>query len=79
MNNINCDLMLLSVLFILSSSFCYRVSPIYSQELIEQAKLSPEFGREYELQYLGLVGNVFSQASIENCQKIAYDIGGYSS
>jgi hypothetical protein len=44
--------------------------PIYSEEQIQKARLSPEFGREYELQYLGLVGNVFSQASIENCQKI---------
>lgn len=32
-------------------------------------------GREYELQYLGLVGNVFSQVSIENCQKVVYDLG----
>ena len=47
--------------------------PIYSQEQIQKARLSPEFGREYELQYLGLVGNVFSQASIENCQKIEYN------
>jgi hypothetical protein len=47
--------------------------PIYSQEQIQKARLSPEFGREYELQYLGLVGNVFSQASIENCQKIGYN------
>ena len=49
--------------------------PIYSQaqEQIQNARLSPEFGREYELQYLGLVGNVFSQASIENCQKIEYN------
>jgi hypothetical protein len=46
---------------------------IYSEELIRKARLSPEFGREYELQYLGLVGNVFSQASIENCQKIEYN------
>ena len=38
-----------------------------------KARLSPEFGREYELQYLGLVGNVFSQSSIENCQKIEYN------
>jgi hypothetical protein len=49
--------------------------PIYSEELIQKARLSPEFGREYELQYLGLVGNVFSQVSIENCQKISYDPG----
>jgi hypothetical protein len=47
--------------------------PIYSEEQIQKARLSPEFGREYELQYLGLVGNVFSQASIENCQKIEYN------
>jgi hypothetical protein len=47
--------------------------PIYSDELIAKARLSPEFGREYELQYLGLVGNVFSQTSIENCQKIQYN------
>jgi hypothetical protein len=47
--------------------------PIYSEELIAKARLSPEFGREFELQYLGLVGNVFSQSSIENCQKILYN------
>jgi late competence protein required for DNA uptake (superfamily II DNA/RNA helicase) len=49
--------------------------PIYSKELIKKARLSPEFVREYELRYLGLVGNVFSQVSIENCQKIMYDPG----
>jgi hypothetical protein len=47
--------------------------PIYSEEQIANARLSPEFGREFELQYLGLVGNVFSQLSIENCQKIEYN------
>ena len=47
--------------------------PIYSEEQIQKARLSPEFGREYELLYLGLVGNVFSQSSIENCQKIQYN------
>jgi hypothetical protein len=47
--------------------------PIYSEEQIANARLSPEFGREFELQYLGLVGNVFSQLSIENCQKIQYN------
>jgi hypothetical protein len=49
--------------------------PIYSQEQIQKARLSPEFGREYELQYLGLVGNVFSQSSIENATKTEYDPG----
>jgi hypothetical protein len=47
--------------------------PIYSQEQIDEAKRSPEFGREFELQYLGLVGNVFSQLSIEKATKIEYN------
>jgi hypothetical protein len=48
---------------------------IYSEEQIAKARLSPEFGREFELQYLGLVGNVFSQASIDSCQKVTYNPG----
>jgi hypothetical protein len=44
-------------------------SPIYSIEQIEKAKLSPQFPTEYEGKYLGLVGNVLSQTSIENCQR----------
>jgi hypothetical protein len=47
--------------------------PIYSQNQIDKARLSSEFPREYELQYLGLVGNLFSQQSIESCQKIEYN------
>jgi hypothetical protein len=47
--------------------------PIYSQEQIDKARLSPEFPREYELQYLGVIGNVFSPKSIELCQKIEYN------
>jgi len=42
--------------------------PIYSQQQIDKARLSPEFPREYGLQYLGILGNVFSQTSIESCQ-----------
>ena len=34
---------------------------------------SSSFPREYELQYLGLIGNVFSQLSIENAIKIEYN------
>jgi hypothetical protein len=47
--------------------------PIYSEEQIAKARLSPEWPREYELQFAGVVGNVFSLSSIENCQKIAYN------
>lgn len=46
---------------------------IYTEKEIEKAKRSPSFPREYELQYQGLIGNVFSPRSIENCQKIDYD------
>jgi hypothetical protein len=52
--------------------YTYGVDKIYTKSEIEKAKQSPSFPREYELQYLGLVGNVFSQLSIEKCQKIAY-------
>jgi hypothetical protein len=47
--------------------------PIYSQKQIDESKRSPEFGREFELQYLGVVGNVFSQQSIENTLKVQYN------
>jgi hypothetical protein len=50
--------------------YLWGVGKIYTQEEIDKAKLSPSFPREYELQYLGLIGNVFSTLSIENCQKI---------
>jgi hypothetical protein len=36
-------------------------------------KQSPSFPREYGLQYLGLIGNVFSQLSIDNATKIQYN------
>ena len=48
-------------------------NPIYSQSQIELARKSPDFGREFELAYLGVLGNVFSPQSIENCQKIEYN------
>jgi len=42
-------------------------NPIYSKEQIDQARLSPDFGREFEGKYLGLVGNVFSTTAIDRC------------
>jgi hypothetical protein len=47
--------------------------PIYSEEQIRQARLSPEWPREFELGWIGVVGNCFSIASIESCQKIEYN------
>jgi hypothetical protein len=49
------------------------INKIYTNEEIANAKLSPSFPREYQLQYQGLIGNVFSTTSIENCQKIQYN------
>lgn len=49
------------------------VGKIYTKEEIEKAKQSPAFPQEFELQYLGIIGNVFAPASIENCQKIEYN------
>lgn len=39
---------------------------IYTPEDIQQAKLSPSFGREYECQYLGGIGDVFSQNVLDD-------------
>ncbi len=39
--------------------------PIYSEEQIELARQSPSFEREYNLKYLGLIGNVFHTKDIE--------------
>jgi hypothetical protein len=47
--------------------------PIYDLDQIEKAKLSPDFGREYECAYLGSIGNVFSLQSILDCQKTEYE------
>jgi hypothetical protein len=43
---------------------------IYSNEEIENAKLSPGFDREYGLQYLGKVGNVFSPSQIDKAVEL---------
>jgi hypothetical protein len=53
--------------------YTYGLDKIYTKSEIDKAKQSPSFPREYELQYLGLIGNVFSQLSIENATKIQYN------
>lgn len=49
----------------------YGNSKIYTQEEIDKAKQSPSFDREYDLKYLGKIGNVFHtkdiEAAIEKC------------
>jgi hypothetical protein len=53
--------------------YIWGVGKIDTDEEIVNAKLSPSFPREYQLQYQGLIGNVFSIQRIENCQKIQYN------
>jgi hypothetical protein len=53
--------------------YTYGLDKIYTKAEIEKARVSPSFPREYELQYLGLIGNVLSQLSIANATKIDYN------
>ena len=53
--------------------YMYGVGKIYTQEEIDKAHASPSFEREYCLKYQGLIGNVFSQSSIDNALKIQYN------
>ena len=46
--------------------YTYGLNRIYSQEEIDKAKASPSFEREYNLKYLGLIGNVFHTRDIDN-------------
>lgn len=53
--------------------YTYGLGKIYDPEYIEKKKLEPEFEREYNLKYLGHVGNVFHIQDIEKAIK-GYDI-----
>jgi hypothetical protein len=45
--------------------YTYGLGRIYTEEEIDAAKASPSFEREYNLKYLGLIGNVFHVKDIE--------------
>jgi hypothetical protein len=45
--------------------YTYGLGRIYTQDEIDAAKRSPSFEREYNLKYLGLIGNVFHTKDIE--------------
>jgi hypothetical protein len=45
--------------------YTYGIGKIYTAQEIEQAKQSPSFEREYNLKYLGRIGNVFHTKDIE--------------
>ena len=48
----------------LKMDYTYGLDLIYSEEEIAKAKRSPSFVREYDLQYLGIVGNTFHTQDI---------------
>lgn len=45
--------------------YTYGIGKIYTKEEIDKAKKSPSFPREYDLQYLGLIGNTFHTQDID--------------
>src|ERR1051326_5609854 len=45
--------------------YTYGIGKIYTAGEIEKAKQSPSFDREYDLKYLGKIGNVFHTKDIE--------------
>jgi hypothetical protein len=53
--------------------YSFGIDKIYSREEIESAKRSPSFEREYNLKYLGIIGNTFHIQDIEEAVKIEYD------
>jgi hypothetical protein len=58
--------------------YTYGLDKIYTREEIQKAKASPSFEREYNLKYLGHIGNVFSPADID-AAITGYDIIRYES
>lgn len=53
--------------------YSYGLDRIYRKEEIQQAKLSPFFEREYNLKYLGEIGNAFHIQDIETAIGSTYD------
>ena len=46
----------------------YGLNRIYTKEEIDKARQSPSFEREYNLKYLGKIGNVFSPLQIDRVE-----------
>jgi len=66
----------LSLYHRISLGYQRGLEQIYTREDILQAKRSPSFEREYNLKYLGAIGNVFDPSDIEAAMK-DYDIIEY--
>jgi hypothetical protein len=55
----------------LKLDYTYGLDKIYDRAFIEKKKLEPEFEREYNLKYLGKIGNVFNPLQIDECIKLS--------
>lgn len=62
----------------LKLDYTVGLGKIYTQEEIEKAKASPSFEREYNLRYLGLIGNSFRQADILRATSGSYDVNEWN-
>ena len=51
--------------YVQHKDYTYGLDRIYTRQEIEQAKASPSFEQEYNLKYLGKLGNVFHIRDIE--------------
>ena len=49
----------------LKMDYSYGLGKIYTKEEIAKARQSPSFSREYDLQYLGIIGNTFYTKDID--------------
>ncbi|MGI0033805.1 MAG: DEAD/DEAH box helicase family protein [Nitrososphaeraceae archaeon] len=57
----------------LKLDYTYGLDKIYSKEEIEKQKQSPSVKREYDLQYLGLIGNTFHIKDIDRAMSLVKD------
>ena len=60
--------------FKLKLDYTYGLDTIYDRKEIEKIKQDIEFQREYNLKYLGKVGNVFTPSQIDNCIKLGNEL-----
>jgi len=58
----------------LKLDYTYGLDKIYDRAEIEKKKLDPEFEREYNLKYLGKVGNVFTPSQIDQCIQLGNEL-----
>jgi hypothetical protein len=54
----------------LKLDYTYGLDKIYTREEIEKQMQSPSFAREYDLQYIGLIGNTFHTKDIDRAVKL---------